>query len=100
MNLKEKKEKIQVWVKEHKAGLEAAGLMIGASIAMVGIAVFAAKAIGKQTVAASEPLNFAEDFDFGRTIIMKFVDPENGNILGEIPCYESYMEDMLDCMTD
>jgi len=41
-----------------------------------------------------------EPFDPGKDLDMKFVDPETNEVLGTIKVSESYMNDMMDIVSD
>lgn len=88
--------RVKNWVKKHKGKLIVGALGV---VTVVAGLIIVNKADNKE-----EPMGLLEEpsykFDPGRDLEMKFVDPENGEVLGTIGCTESYMNDMLDCESD
>lgn len=95
-NFKEKKENFKKWVSENKEVLILVGKLavFGVVIAVPLIAI-----VANQDKKAAEIIASVEKektFDFGRDLVMQFVDPENGEILGSVDCTESFMNDFID----
>lgn len=92
MNIKEKKDQIKTWVKENKIVI-----MMGlGSVAMVVISTIIVTKEVDKAVIAEEVLLPVKPFDPGKAVDMHFIDPETGDILGKVGCYESFMNDMLE----
>lgn len=78
------------WIKEHKA-------KIIAGATGVGLTVLGVKAIKSIKSNNSDDLYLDEPVDYGRNCVMKFiVDDESHEVLGEVPCTESYAKDLLE----
>ena len=96
MKIKEKFQSAKNWVKEHAFETK---LVVG-TIATAAGAFVAYKAIKSEpTIAIADSTNAVqneEPFDYGRDLTCKFFDDETGEVLGELKCTESFMNDMLD----
>lgn len=79
----------KTWLKNHKKGVI---ITLGSIAAgLTGIAI--AKKVKNNNECDCEDY----DFDPGRDCIMKFVvDDDSNEVLGEVPCTESYAKDMID----
>lgn len=81
--------KTKTWLKEHKKVV--IGALVGTAITATGIAV--AKKVKNNNCECDEDY----EFDPGRDCLMKFVVDDGSNeVLGEVPCTESYAKDMID----
>ena len=79
--------KTKTWVKEHKKVV--IGALIGTAVTAAGIAVAKKK--------KNDEYYENDEFDPGRDCLMKFVvDDDSNEVLGEVPCTESYAKDMID----
>lgn len=80
--------KTKTWVKEHKKVI--IGALVGTAVTAAGIAVAKKKHDNEY---------YEDDCDFepGRDCKMRFiVDDDSNEVLGEVPCTESYAKDMID----
>jgi len=79
----------KTWLKNHKKGVIIT--LGGIAAGLTGVAI--AKKVKNNNECDYEDY----DFDPGRDCIMKFVvDDDSNEVLGEVPCTESYAKDMID----
>lgn len=93
-NLKQKLNTVKEWCGEHKMELIAGATIVGGAILLI--------VAGKKLQIKKLPKAVENDipvvgssFDYGRYCLMKFFVEDTGEFLGEVGCYESFVEDML-----
>lgn len=90
-----KETKVGKFIIEYKEAI-----LVTSGIVVVGAASIALGTKFSNSIEIKEPDLLANDIpeiDLGRHCLMKFFDEETGDQIGiDIPCYESFVRDMMD----